>query len=441
MKKHMPRKESGQILVVFSVVLVALLGLTALAVDGGMVYSDRRAAQNVADTAALAGAGAAAQYFENHAVRWDNFTCSGADVIGAINAAKSQAISSAGNNFFTIDTNVSDSHGVTVDCNIINHGSYKDKYFDVRTYITAKTNTSFAHLFYSGEMVNTVEAVVRLRPRTSLAYGYAVMSLSDDCGTNAGGVYYDGNSSLKINGGGVFSSSCMTVNGSPLINVSGPLQFSSGTIPAGDLANYTNQQPVPAGEAVPIDVFPPPDCSSVPLHPDGFSSIAASGTYNPGRYDEIKLVSSDDVVLNPGLYCVTGSHGIAVSGDLSNDPAAGGVTIYVEQGSVSISGGVVRLYAPTVATSAAQGISGMLFYMAEGNANPLKVEGNSDTAYKGTIYAPSGTVEIGGTSGTSPTFTTQLIAQIVKLHGTANIDINFQPVESAQYDPKLDMYK
>ncbi len=435
------RSESGQILVVFSVVLVALLGLTALAVDGGMVYSDRRAAQNAADTSALAGAGAAAQYFENHSIRWDNFTCGNSNVIAAINQAKSKAIDSAAANFYNIDTDVSDVNGVTVDCTIEDHGSYKDKYLDIRTYVTAKTNTSFAHLFYSGELKNSVEAVVRVRPRVSLAYGYAVMSLASTCGQNSGGVYYDGTSELKINGGGVFSNSCMTVNGTPTINVNGPIQFTSGSIPAGDVSKFINQKPVPAAESVPTELYPAPDCSSVPLHPNGVDAIKSSGTYDPGRYDEIKLTSTDDVTLRPGLYCITGSHGIAVSGNLSNDPSQGGVTIYVEQGGVSISGGNVHLYSPVTVSDPADGIAGMLIYMADGNTNPVNVEGNANTSYKGTIYSPSGSVEIGGATGTFPTFSTQLIGQLVKLHGNATIDINFNPGENSQYDPRLDMYK
>ena len=48
--------ESGQILILLAVGIVALLGFTALAIDGGAVFFDRRSAQNAADAAALAGA-------------------------------------------------------------------------------------------------------------------------------------------------------------------------------------------------------------------------------------------------------------------------------------------------------------------------------------------------------------------------------------------------
>ena len=64
--KKKPTRENGQILVIFVVALTALLGLTALAIDGGMIFADRRYSQSVADTASLAGAGAAAQYLEKN---------------------------------------------------------------------------------------------------------------------------------------------------------------------------------------------------------------------------------------------------------------------------------------------------------------------------------------------------------------------------------------
>ena len=48
------KKDRGQALVIVAFGLAALIGMAALAIDGGNVYSDRRHAQNAADTAALA---------------------------------------------------------------------------------------------------------------------------------------------------------------------------------------------------------------------------------------------------------------------------------------------------------------------------------------------------------------------------------------------------
>ena len=53
---HAPRDERGQILVVFVLSMVAIIGVVGLAIDGGGAYAQRRDQQTAADLAALAGA-------------------------------------------------------------------------------------------------------------------------------------------------------------------------------------------------------------------------------------------------------------------------------------------------------------------------------------------------------------------------------------------------
>ena len=50
------RTEKGQALIIIALAAVVLFGFAALAIDGSTAFSDRRHAQNSADTAALAGA-------------------------------------------------------------------------------------------------------------------------------------------------------------------------------------------------------------------------------------------------------------------------------------------------------------------------------------------------------------------------------------------------
>lgn len=52
------RRERGQILVVFTLALVAMIAMVGLIIDGGAAYAQRRAQQNAADLAALAAADA-----------------------------------------------------------------------------------------------------------------------------------------------------------------------------------------------------------------------------------------------------------------------------------------------------------------------------------------------------------------------------------------------
>ena len=50
------KSEKGQAIILIAFGIVAMIGFTALAIDGGRALSDRRHAQNAADTAVLAAA-------------------------------------------------------------------------------------------------------------------------------------------------------------------------------------------------------------------------------------------------------------------------------------------------------------------------------------------------------------------------------------------------
>ena len=50
------REERGQVIVIFALALVALVGMVGLVLDGGSAFAQRRSEQNAADLAALAAA-------------------------------------------------------------------------------------------------------------------------------------------------------------------------------------------------------------------------------------------------------------------------------------------------------------------------------------------------------------------------------------------------
>ena len=88
--------ESGQAIVLIAFAFIGLVAFAALAIDGSMVYSDRRHAQNASDAGSLAGGGAAALIFENDHVYYSNFNCN--NLSAAITAATNTAVSVAENN-------------------------------------------------------------------------------------------------------------------------------------------------------------------------------------------------------------------------------------------------------------------------------------------------------------------------------------------------------
>ena len=209
-----------------------LLGFTALAIDGSMLYSDRRYVQNVADAAALSAAGKAALSLENDQIDYDNWVCGRAEINAAEGIAEAAAIDRAADNDITngFDFDISDGHGVVAACGVDNSESPPDQFIDITVQITFDTNTNFAHLLYPGSLTNTVEAVARAAPaqRRSIVGGgdVAIMGLKPDSDPNDGDpecndstVKFHGTNLVDIRGGDVHSNACVRFNGTPDVDL------------------------------------------------------------------------------------------------------------------------------------------------------------------------------------------------------------------------------
>jgi hypothetical protein len=438
LKTILVNKSTGQILPLLAFVLVVLIGITALAIDGSMVYSDRRVAQNASDAAALAGAGMAAQYMENRSVRYDGFSCSNTDVINAMNTAINNAISRASSNDFTIDADISDKNGVIVTCSVVNIGPYMDEYIDVKVLITTNTKTTFAQLFYSGPTTSTVESIVRVHPRTSLGYGYAIGSLGNDCTT--GGITAVGNASINTTNAGMYSNSCLSFAGHVDVDVNDPVNNGIRYVTSYSTGGAVIVDPTPVQSPVSIVPYnvPAPDCSVLPYMGSVTLKSSDVRTINPGRYDSITLGGTSKLTLNPGLYCMYGD--IFLSGDqtlIGHD-----VTIYFVDGSFTSAGNsIVDLSAPNYeGTPENPIIRGMLFFAAADNAETFTITGTSDSTYVGTVYTPGAPVTVIGTSGLEA-IESQIIGKKVYLDGYTTININFDSAYNYQVPASLDTMK
>ena len=430
--------EEGQVLAFLAVCFVVLLGFAALAIDGGMVFSDRRHAQNAADASSLAGGSGAAYYMRVNDVNYNAFICGSSGTINTQNAAESAAISHAALNDYVIDNDVSDKHGVTVQCAINDLGSYEDKHLDVVTKITRDTTTNFAHLVYDGPLRNEVEAIARIYPPAPLAFGKAIIALNEAaCSGNSNGVVFSGTSTTTVTGGGVWVNGCLTGNGSSF-NVTvndGGVGFAGAS--AGTLSNIS-----PAPQYIPNElpdystIVTEPDCSGLPNRTAPKNGVI---TIQPGVYDEIKRTGGA-LLMNPGLYCIAGSKGLSVSGGSVHGD---GVTIFLQSGGIDITGNVspVDIRAPEEAPDPSPAIPGILVYLANGNSNTVSVIGNSTSFYLGTVYAPDGDLYISGSAGTNPTFNTQLLGNNIEVSGGATIDINFNNDENYEKPSYMDMLK
>lgn len=446
--------ERGQALVLLVLAFVVLLGFTALAIDGGMVYADRRHAQNGADASSLAGGGAAALSLENDFVDYEDFTCVNngrpeyGEIRQAMAAARAAAISRAADNDFVIDEDASDNNGVTTACGIYNTGGWIDKYIDITTTITIDTATNFAHFVYNGPLRNTVRAVTRVRPRMPFGLGYAIVALRPDCpNSNTGGVSFNGDNQVTVYGGGVFSNACIRAGGSVQVYVDqGSVCTGSGCyMPANASVDV---QPTPTEATIPLPTFslqvPTPDCASLPSR----GNHSGGGTIEPGRYGSIRLNSSNDnLVLRPGLYCISNRF-TANGGSITIEPDAQGravgVTIYMSGGDFTVNGNVhIELAPPPNMPNACwycpPAIPGMLLYMDPANAGVLTINGDSTSVYEGTIYAPSGRIDAGGTA--LQEIRAQLIADTVDVQGNTIINVNVDSALAFRPPASLELHR
>ncbi|NMC79474.1 MAG: hypothetical protein GYA59_08950 [Chloroflexi bacterium] len=431
MKPSGKTTEKGQVVVILAIVLVSLLGFAALAVDVGAIFSDRRYDQNAADAAALAGAVAAAQVMEDRHVSYEAFTCSGsnADLQAAIANAVTAAKQRASDNDFTIEDNLDNQHGVAVECGNVDNGSYFTQYLDIKVMITSEVKTAFAHLFYPGPFRNTVQAVSRVRPRISPGLGYAIVTLSTTCTANEDNLIFSGSSTVTINNSGVFSNSCMKANGHVVVNADDGIKYIEESV----LAGGVTVSPPPDKVSIPLPSIPfsPPDCSGL----EDRGSWSGSGTISPGRYTQIRL-NNGDLTMQSGLYCLSGDFTVT-GGTLDGQQ---GVTIYMTGGDFSSAGSAtLKLSAPT--TNNPPALRGMLIFLAQGNTGNVTLAGTVDSFFTGTIYVPSGSIDLGGNNSMVNEYETQVIGNTVNVHGDVNMVINYDNAVHFEVPTSLDLYQ
>ena len=122
--------QKGQALILIALAMVGLVGFIALAVDGGRVLSDRRHAQNAADTSVLAAALKKVK---------------GGTSVEVKNAGKNRATSNGyttGTNGAIVEVNFCNESGVT--CQGLPAGADSADYIRVR--ITSIVATTFARV-------------------------------------------------------------------------------------------------------------------------------------------------------------------------------------------------------------------------------------------------------------------------------------------------------
>jgi hypothetical protein len=437
------KNEKGQIIIILALGLVAILGFTALALDGSMIYKERRADQSTADSAALAGAGAAAQSLKN--AQPTDFYCGGSlagtatevAILAAMDAAQSSAI--VDNVVLRQAYNETDfptGNGVLVSCKTDEFGSY----LDVRVMVSTVADTNFARVVGTNQLSTRVEATARVYPRQPAAYGNAIVSLSNSCGP-LGGIDFGGNSTVHINYGGVFSNSCLYAGGSTAVTIEGGTASYYSTYTGGcpgAIVSDAAACPIKVTKKLPSLNIKVPQCTNA-----AYVNAPSSGTMNPGNYKGISAGTKDTLILNPGLYCLKGD----LSANADALLRAEGVTFYMYSGGVHFNGTAeIHLLAATCEPDVCGVpgvIPGLLMYIDPANQATVILNGSSENEFQGTIYGPSANFKLNGSAdNTTPAdFNTQIIGNKVEFVGDVNLMMNMKSAELYQQPAWIELLK
>ena len=426
--------ERGQAIIVIAGALVGLLGMAALAVDGAMVYADRRQLQSVADNAVMSAAAKAAMALDQRAINFQSFICNSPDMIESMIIARDATIEGAVASGYEMDADISDDNGVEISCHVVNNNGLIDDYLDIRIKIVAQTQTAFTRFVTPNGISNMVESVSRVRPRRSLAQGNAIASLGSECG----GVDMNGNDTIVINGGGIFSNSCLDFRGNTDITINvdiGGIGYMTTFTEAGNVdINITPEQ---ATDGLAIVDIPTPDCINQPDY--GGLEVSGTQTINGGRYSYINLNGDDHLMLNPGLYCLYGNFQTNGNQTLEVNPDAPmnqGVTIYMAAGDILLNGNSnVRLRAPAIYQPPA--IKGLLIYMPPSNPGSITLTGAEDSWFRGTVYAPTGAINVGGS--VDILYSSEFVGNTVYINGSATIMITDDAMVNYTRPPMIEL--
>lgn len=466
--------ERGQALVLIALAAIGLFAFAALAIDGSRAFSNKRHAQNTADTAVLAaalkqirtGSFAEAEAAAKLRAQTNGYTNNVDGTIVDVDRCDDVVDRDAGGNPAPLPGDV-DADGNVIDCFGV-PDDVASQY--IRVTIISQIPATFGRVIGRETFQSAVQAVARVQgdSASSSSMGNAVVGLRQtSCGICGGG-----NVNLEINGSGMFSNSTDTCSidftgtgiydsedGFTMATPGGLCYKKAASNLTGDLHSGAQLPFPPTNINIPKPTFACPGpardqsdavevSSDVWVYPAGNYSdnlklnngthkfengtfcfadgidMRANITFTNAnvRLTSGSLISNGNVSLtcNGLLFHSAGGTGMHLNGNGVNNCA--GVTFYMETGGVTWNGnsGSV-LTAPTSGT-----YKGLLVHLPFSNGEVIKINGNSGNQLVGSIIAPNSEIILSGNSGSSG-YNTQIIGEYITLQGNSNTVINFNP--------------
>jgi Flp pilus assembly protein TadG len=395
--------EKGQALILIAFAAIGLFAFAALAIDGSRVYSDKRHAQNAADTAALAGALA---YTRDNSI----------DDAGIGSVAQDRATS---NGF--------DDNGTTNDVTIFVTavpagecpGGTQGK--DVTVNIVSYVDTTIARVIGRNQLTTAVTATSRSCGyyQAPLFNGNAIVGLRPDDG---GDCAFDSGQSdaahWKIEGSGIFSNGCAHSKNSDSVTFDPGRCVSSVGAATGFGCTPQPSQPIDYPDDV-LEIMPPNPCDGT-AGDIGLPPPASGSTFTNGVYciSDLDAYDQEDIVLNNATLYVTDTVfdlKFAGGGGFSGTPTQSGTF----SGSETYSNYyMIIAYDPTPCQA-----------FNDHHAQVIQYRGNGNGTFTGTILAPSACLDLRG-NGEASGIHTQIIGYIVSSNGNAEVYVNYQADEN-----------
>lgn len=446
-------RARGSVLVIVTLSLVALLGLTGLVVDGGNMMATRRRAQNAADSAALAGAVALLKERDAGRARSD------ALLYAQDNGFQS---SSSGDVVRVYSPPISGSHAGDPQC--------------VQVQVYKELPSYFIRLLIQRKPSVLVEAVATYRDTSSLGDGVICLHPTDpealrvhdtakidvvnggvmvNSKSTAGAIKMDGTSRLtanrvRVTGNAQVGSYAAILPNAPVTGVP-PISDPLANMPAPDpqALGLTTKAGVNTMNGVQV---PPTIVSDTiqTVSSGGSSTSLLGGLLNilggllgggnssgpltpisltPGVYKGGIQVNNTQLNLAPGIYIMDGG-GFQVYG--TSTVTGRGVMIYNTSYTKPAAPIVVAGQGQVNLSALEEGAyKDMLFFQDPANtyASGVWAQGNI-TAANGTFYFPKSTYAIFADGSTIDLSTTQFIVNKMFLSGNASLRVNFDPQAS-----------
>ena len=386
------RGRRGTVAAMVGLTLPLLVGVSAVGLDGGLMYLQRRQAQSAADSAALA----AAYALNNNAT---------------FAAAQTAAVA------------IGSENGITVAKAQITQPTTNT----VAVSVTSSKPRMFSAIWGAGTMSASASATASWGATSSSVTPYstsAVVLLNTVTPSMSRSLYMTGSASITANAGiQVNSSNSTAVYADNNGKTSSPINIVGGW---GQAYCCLITGTIKTGVAVVNDpLLTPIATPSVPAANTSPTYLGyGSWAMQPGLYtSDPHPRGGSTVTMAPGLYYFQGcgftvDNGVTLSGT--------GVTLYIDNGggALSIQGGTpMTLSAASAATATKNAIPGVVYFQARNSTVAVNFANGTGINMTGTFYAAKAQVVFAG--GNTTQFASQIVCDSMNLSNNAQITVPF----------------